>query len=57
MHNKGGMISIGENSLFVYQNSLTILTAESCSSKAGVTGEGNHEFLPYEVSLSQFEGF
>jgi hypothetical protein len=30
--------------LFVHQNSLVILPAESCSSKAGGTGEGNDQF-------------
>jgi hypothetical protein len=29
---------------FVHQSSLAILPAESCSSKAGGTGEGNDEF-------------
>jgi hypothetical protein len=41
MENHGGMLSTGENSLFVHQSSLAILPAELSSSKTGGTGEGN----------------
>jgi hypothetical protein len=40
MENHGGMISTGENTS-VHQSSLSILPAESFSSKAGGTGKGN----------------
>jgi hypothetical protein len=44
-------------SWFVHQSSLAIIPGESSTSEAGGTGEGNYEFLPYEVSFSYFECF
>jgi hypothetical protein len=56
MENHGGIVSKGKNSLFVHQSSLAILPVEFPSSIPGGTGE-KMMTLPYEASLSYFEGF
>jgi hypothetical protein len=54
MENHGGKISVGENSWFVHQKFLTILPAESSSSKAIETGEGNEfVFMTYLFHTSK----
>jgi hypothetical protein len=45
------------NSWFVHQSSLAFLPAESSSSKAGVTGEGNYEFSIWSIFVYISKGF